>query len=635
MLLVAVFVLMAVALALTRGGWREACILGAAGVSGLLVASTEILGAFHLLAKTPLLILWSLVGILTFGFIILRRRGWLELFPRLPCPTPLELTPILAVLFVLGATLLTVAAAPPNNWDVILYHLPRQLQWAQQQSVAHFPTQDYRLTVNPPFAEYVGLHLKILEETDRLNALVSWGSLALTLITVSLLARDLGADRLGQVLAAALAATVPMACHEAASGKNDIVVALWLTAATWWLVRLWYATTITLSQSIFFGLFIGLIALTKGTGTIFALPIVTLAGLRWLHRCGTQAILPLLVVLSIAAMINTPHLMRNQIAYGSLSGQTFGLGNERRDVPAIASNILRNLAMHLALPLDSWNRSVERFIARQHRSLQIDCQDAATTWGRQSFHLEHAPHKEHAAAPWHFAMIVIALLMTSRRLWLLWIVILGGFLVFCLAFKWQPWHPRLHLPLFVLGAAAVGILFSDPRCRSASPLVIAMLLGSALPALLVSEYRPLTGPDSILVHDSERLYFQGRDDILQAARDVVNWSHGNNRLAVINHGALPWEYPLTRLLKKAHNPHVGYFYPVKGSPVSVAPEAVIAIGDEPGPRCIRHESGQKYSVTRVMGPFTLYQPGPAHAEEPLDHAVGRFGIGAEPARRLP
>jgi hypothetical protein len=88
---------------------------------------------------------------------------------------------------------------------------------------------------------------------------------------------------------------------------------------------------------------------------------------------------------------------------------------------------------------------------------------------------------------------------------------------------------------------------------------------------------------------------------------------------------------LTRLLKRAHNCRVGYFYPVAGSPRCESAEVIVDIGDHPGPAFIRHATGRIYMRVEVHGPFTLYRPTTVTppANEPLDHAVGRFGIGAE------
>jgi hypothetical protein len=179
-------------------------------------------------------------------------------------------------------------------------------------------------------------------------------------------------------------------------------------------------------------------------------------------------------------------------------------------------------------------------------------------------------------------------------------------------------------------------MLSKPYWRTISPLIIIGLAWLAMPALISSEYRSLSGSRGLNVfrHDVESLRFHGHDDIRQHAEAIAG-IEGN--VDLVNHGALPWEYPLTRLLKKAHNRRVGYFYPVKGSPGSPAPDRVIDIGDHPGPEYLRHASGAVYRSTAVHGPFTLYER--VDAAPPgavLNHAIGRFGIGAEnPEEVLP
>ncbi len=607
---------------------RELILIFATILAAYAAIVTEVLSAFIALTAMNVTIAWSVFVVVALA-VAFRQRGTISLrWPRLAV---LEIVPMLAVGVVLAVTLALAIICPPNNWDVILYHLPRQVQWLQASSVAHFPTQDYRLTVNPPLMEYLGSHLMLMSGSDRMNSVLSWSGLVLTLIAVSLLARDLGVSRLGQWIAAASAATIPMAIHEAASGKNDGLVAFWLVAVMWWLVKLWTAPAIRLRHALFFGSTLGLLALTKGTGTVFAAPIVVLSIVPLRRHWKAM-----LCAFAIALAFNAPHLLRNYQAYGSPAGKTFGLGNERHDLPAVTSNLLRNIAMNLATPNASWNARIERLVLRQHASLGLQASDAATTWGGQVFQLDYAPQREQAGAPLHLLLIAVAAIASLFRLtklWCLyWLVLLGGFTAFCIAFKWQPWHPRLQLPLVTLASVAVGWLATRKYCEALSPLLVASLLGAALPSLFESELRPITGssPLNVLRTDAETIRCLGDSQARDAIRDVVQ-RVGTKSVDLVNHGALPWEYPLTRALKLAHNPrHVGYFYPVVGSPNVDPAEVVVDISDHPGPRQIRHASGAVYVRVAVIGPFTLYEPGPAIPGEPLDHAVGRFGIGAEP-----
>lgn len=610
---------------------REFVVFIATCIALYAVALTEILSHFEELKPVPIAIGWGVFALATAVLV-----SW----PHLPLPrlTALEVVPAVVIAFVLSVTLLTLLLCPPNNWDVILYHLPRQVQWLQQGSVEHFPTQDYRLTVNPPFAEYLGVHLLALTGSDRFNSVVSLCSFGLTLIAVSLVARELGVSRLGQWLAAAFAATIPMAIHESVSGKNDGLVAFWHVLATWWLLRLWNAKDITITEALLFGSVMALLALTKGTGAIFAAPIVLLwlvRDLRTLRIPLSEAIKVRVILAIVVLAITLPHLIRNERAYGSFAGQTFGLGNERHDGRMLTSNMLRNIAMHFASPSDKWNLKIERWIEKQHSRLGIASNDPATTWGGTVFRLNYCPHQEQATAPGHALLLVPALTMLFwKRSWMAYsLILIGGFVLFCFAFKWQPWHPRLHLPMLSLGCIAIGWMFSQPYVRVVSPLVVAAMLGIALPALMSSEYRSLAGSRGldILLLDADSLRFLGRDDVLRQAIEITSRVGDADRVDLINHGALPWEYPLTRLLKKAHNRHVGYFYPVSGSPWPEPANRVIALGDAPGPMWLRHESGFVYERSATIGPFTLYRPATGTGSG-FEAAVGRFGIGAQPPR---
>ncbi|MCL2930746.1 MAG: hypothetical protein MGG11_00090 [Trichodesmium sp. MAG_R03] len=104
---------------------------------------------------------------------------------------------------------LIAMVAPPNNWDSMTYHMSRVVHWMQNQSVAHYPTYNLPQLFHPPFAEFTITHLQILSGGDIFANLVKWLS-ALSIIGVSLIAKQLGAKEQGQVFAVVFCATLPM-----------------------------------------------------------------------------------------------------------------------------------------------------------------------------------------------------------------------------------------------------------------------------------------------------------------------------------------------------------------------------------------------------------------------------------------
>jgi len=88
---------------------------------------------------------------------------------------PLRLSPSIAgIAFILAGTLLAAFLAAPNSWDSMTYHLSRVEHWAQDNTVAHYPTAINRQLYSMPYAETVVLHGRLLAGGDRLANLPAW-----------------------------------------------------------------------------------------------------------------------------------------------------------------------------------------------------------------------------------------------------------------------------------------------------------------------------------------------------------------------------------------------------------------------------------------------------------------------------
>lgn len=105
------------------------------------------------------------------------------------------------------------------------------------------------------------------------------------------------------------------------------------------------------------------------------------------------------------------------------------------------------------------------------------------------------------------------LLLGPALLWLLWRrkrdatagLLLGcvaGALLFCALLKWQPWHARMHLPLFVCAAPPLAMFLESWRPRWLGTVFLLWLTWALHPYMLHNSLRPLGGPRP--VYASER-----------------------------------------------------------------------------------------------------------------------------------
>ena len=100
---------------------------------------------------------------------------------------------------------------------------------------------------------------------------------------------------------------------------------------------------------------LGLAVLTKTTALVFAAPFVLAAVIVQFRRGRTQPGIQLLVASAVLiGLVNAGHFSRNLAACHSPLGPRSVVGEHTNAIytpPAIASNVIRQLAMHLAMPL--------------------------------------------------------------------------------------------------------------------------------------------------------------------------------------------------------------------------------------------------------------------------------------------
>jgi len=514
-------------------GWRWALLVAAVGWGVTLVAFTEGLSAVRALSISGMLVLWGGLS-LALAWAVWRNRVALRQtrLPRIP-PGWVERLLLLGVTGLVGVLGVLALVAPPNTYDAMTYHMSRVAHWIHNGSVSHYPTSIIRQLFQPPGAEFVILHLQVLTGGDRFANLVQWSSLVASLVGVSLLAKQLGGNGRAAVLTVVVAATIPMGVMQASSTQNDYVVSFWLVCLAVFVLRLnrqpggsgqaWWA--------LFVGAALGLALLTKATAYIFAFPLMVWMLLVRIRRDGLRAWRVLVLVVAVATAINAPHVARNLMEYGAPLGPASEADrylNATLSSSSLVSVAVRNVALHLGARWSAINALTGALVHAVHRFLGLEVDDPASTLQGMRFRMARSAYQEDVAANgWHLGLVVLAGVAVviapplRRRAALVTYtgLLVTGFGLFSLILRWQPWHSRLHLPLFVLAAPVVGIVLA--RGRWLGPLVALGLMVATIPWLLFSETKPLLGRASLLHQDRETLYFAMRPDLREPYRDTV------------------------------------------------------------------------------------------------------------------
>lgn len=449
------------------------------------------------------------VAALWLGFLILLWTRMRYSLPRIPRDQlrrywvgmpGLEKVTLLLILFILLTAFVVGLMAPPQEGDVLAYHMSRIVHWDQNQRVSPYATPDARAVWMPPWPEYVGLQLYQMIGGDRLAHLLSWFALVGCTLAASRLSGFLGAGVRGQFFSAFFAATMPLVVFQASSALTDLAAAYWLLCSLWVFLRPesqwgrggpwpWMA------------LALGLGVLTKGTflpygviiGAGFVIMQVLQAGWRKALYSGALVIL---VVIALWA----PYLIRNQRAFG------FPLGPQEQIVEyrqgqigwrPWLSTVVRNGSLLLTTPWRGANLLIEKGTFWLHARMGWDPNHPATTApGRQYGLGWEWPGTNSAPAHLLFLGVGAAGLLLLHRPPLstpftqVLLVVLLGWLLFSGTVAWQG-AARLQLPM-LLGLSPLGGVVYE-RVNSSwlrMPLVV-LMFGSALPALFAIPKRPL------------------------------------------------------------------------------------------------------------------------------------------------
>ena len=554
----------------------------------ILTFSTEILNLFKIVNVGGVSVTWVSVTIILFIIYIRCKRidfKYILASPSICAPLRTILMMVVAIVSIVGVIALI---APPNTWDSAAYHMARVAHWVQNQNVDHYAASYLPQLYQPPWAEFAIMHLQIISDCDRFANCIQWWSMIGSILGVSILAKLFGADIRGQIFTAAFAATIPMGIMQSSSTQNDYVVTFWLVCFVCFSLHWFNANREVISgddllHAMGVGMSLGLAILTKGTAYIYASPFVIWFAVLLVKQQKMRALQYSLLIAVMVLLLNVGHYTRNIILFGSPISVGSGeetITNKVYSLPAATSNIIRNISLHLGTPSQFINNKIYYAIHRVHEIMNIDVSDIRTTsrWGNFVI-IRLNTYEDSAGNPVHLILIVLSIAVCF--LWKIWKLhyrllsyifsLIAGFILFSVLLRWQPWHSRLQLPLFVLFSPLVGMILARIRpkifgsvmviliCITALPWVFLNKTKLLLPASLVSVMRGPENIDYIPIWASDRKeqYFSHgssrylKEPYMSAAAYIKTKGISDIGLWLPYD---PWEYQLWVMLKEDSYP---------------------------------------------------------------------------------
>ena len=532
-------------------------------VWGVLVAGiTEFLSSIRFLNFSGIFAFWLWLDLIL-GFIVVKKVRLKKNsvnFQNLTIHPFLTLL-LTSVAFITLAVGLIAVVAPSNNWDSLDYHLPRVVHWIQNRSVEHYPTSYTPQLYSAPWSGFAVMHLHILSGGDRFANLVQWFSMVGSLIGVSLIAKQLGGDLRGQVFSVVLCATIPVGILHASNAKDTYVVAFWLVCFVYYVVST-KSEKISGNHIFKMSASLGLAIFSKGTGYIYGLPFFIWFVLMDVQRDRRQVFKHIFAIAAVIALINSGHYLRNIELFGApTSTYPYKWSPDAYGIPIFLSSIVKNASLHMVIPWDFISiDALEKAIHKLHEILGLDINDPRNTFGT-GFSLQTLvpTFEDTAGNPIHFWLLLLAAVvcLSSRNLrknkYLVRYLttIFCSFLLFCLLVKWQMWHSRLHLPVFVLISPFIGIVFSKNSHKNIANVIMIILIQTSLVYVLLNDFRPLLGEQNIFNTNRIEQYLRPvrteKDNYINAAKFVAKTECKNIGLSLST-----MEYPWWILLNKSN-----------------------------------------------------------------------------------
>lgn len=439
-------------------------------VTAGVVATTELLSVGAWLRLPGVLAFWSGAAIVV-ALWLARQGEWQRLRTRprrVRRAWAIGRLELIGLAVVLATVLLVGLIAPPGNWESMASGMMRTAMWLQQGSVAAYATPYVAQISQPPLVSYQIAHLMILADGDRFANVSEWLALAGCSLAASLVARELKQGPRVQLLAAVVAATLPMGLLQGSSTQGNLLAAYWVLCFVLLLAQ--HLRSPARWRLICCG-FAGGFALLAASTAFIVLPVAAVVlGLYGgvARRQPRRALLALGAVAAIALAANGAQFARNWQVFGHpVSPIVAKQMNEWFDLTVLTSNLMRNAMLHWSLPNAVFSESVRDAASAALGGMPEP--PAAT--GSRPLEESRLPYRiKETETPnflhhWLLLISAIGLMAPAVRARgaspQLLNYLLAGWLASIAAFsavlQWEYWNSRHQTMLFMLGAPLAAV----------------------------------------------------------------------------------------------------------------------------------------------------------------------------------
>jgi 4-amino-4-deoxy-L-arabinose transferase-like glycosyltransferase len=379
-----------------------------------------------------------------------------------------------------------------------------------------------------------------------------------SVIAVTLIAGQIGVKPRGQWFAALFTLTLPMGILQSTSTQTDYIAGFWSLCVFYYILSecrkflLEGKAGITLNP-ILLGFSLSLGVLTKGTVYAVVFPILIYYLIVLIRKHLWKVIAGMVLLGGVCVFVlNAPSWLRNYSVYRSILGPGAGSVGSSTYVPQLVfSTALKNATNQLALPVGPVNKVMFVVMEKIHETLGLDINDPRTSLNE--YRIRFSFHEDFAGNPGHFLIWILSTVFISivfiggllsphmrtgsmftqvvekyplpiDRAFSYTLLLIVGYFLFALLFKWQSYNSRLLLPWLIAIGPLAGWFSELIRPRIVLAVLTALFAIGGLPYLLANPSRPLirVGENkSILLASRTEVQFYNTPEIRDGLISVV------------------------------------------------------------------------------------------------------------------